>query len=70
MIDLGDRTDNFRSLIRDRAEQFTASLDAVFASAGIKARLTRSRAGRPVRDKIRGHLILIGGSVSVSNGTC
>ncbi|WP_260479053.1 transposase [Kibdelosporangium aridum] len=36
LIDLGDRADGFRYLIRDRAGQFTASFDAVFASAGIK----------------------------------
>ncbi|WP_037275497.1 integrase core domain-containing protein [Kibdelosporangium aridum] len=37
VIDLGERADSFKFLIRDRAGQFTASFDGVFASAGIKA---------------------------------
>ncbi|MEU4743523.1 helix-turn-helix domain-containing protein, partial [Actinosynnema sp. NPDC023658] len=36
LMDLGDRTDDFRFLIRDRAGQFTASFDAVFSGAGIQ----------------------------------
>jgi transposase InsO family protein len=34
---LGNRAADFRFLVRDRAGQFTASFDAVLASAGIKA---------------------------------
>ena len=37
LIDLGDRAAGFRFLVRDRAGQFTASFDAVLASAGIQA---------------------------------
>jgi transposase InsO family protein len=37
VTDLGDRVAGFRILVRDRAGQFTASSDAVLASAGIKA---------------------------------
>jgi putative transposase len=37
LIDLGDRAADFRFLVRDRAGQFTASFDAVLASAGIEA---------------------------------
>jgi transposase InsO family protein len=37
LMDLGDRADDFRFLIRDRAGQFTASFDAVFSGAGIQA---------------------------------
>jgi putative transposase len=37
MMDLGDRAADFRFLLRDRAGQFTASFDAVLASAGIEA---------------------------------
>ena len=37
LMDLGDRAAGFRFLVRDRAGQFTASFDAVLASAGIQA---------------------------------
>ena len=37
MMDLGDHAADFRFLVRDRAGQFTASFDAVLASAGIEA---------------------------------
>ena len=36
-MDLGDRAADFHFLVRDRAGQFTASFDAVLASAGIEA---------------------------------
>ena len=37
LMDLGDRAADFRFLVRDRAGQFTASVDAVLAGAGIEA---------------------------------
>ena len=36
-MDLGGHVARFRFLVRDRAGQFTASFDAVFADAGIEA---------------------------------
>ncbi|MEU4742396.1 integrase core domain-containing protein [Actinosynnema sp. NPDC023658] len=36
LMDPGDRTDDFRFLIRDRAGQFTASFDAVLSGTGIQ----------------------------------
>jgi len=35
-MDLSNRADGFRFLVRDRAGQFTASFDAVLADAGIE----------------------------------
>ncbi|MEO6088944.1 MAG: hypothetical protein ABIQ18_38115 [Umezawaea sp.] len=35
LMDLNDRVDDFRFLIRDRAGQFTASFDSVLADAGV-----------------------------------
>jgi transposase InsO family protein len=37
LMDLGERADRFRFLIRDRAGQFTAAFDTVLADAGITA---------------------------------
>ena len=37
LMALGDRAADFQFLVRDRAGQFTASFDAVLASAGIEA---------------------------------
>ncbi len=36
LMDLGERADKFRFLIRDRAGQFTGAFDAVLAGAGIE----------------------------------
>jgi putative transposase len=37
LMDLGDHAAGLRFLVRDRAGQFTASVDAALASAGIQA---------------------------------
>ncbi|MBV1855781.1 integrase core domain-containing protein [Catellatospora tritici] len=37
LLDLGERADRFRFLIRDRGGQFTAAFDAVLADAGVTA---------------------------------
>ncbi len=51
LMDLGDRAADFRSLVRDRAGQFTASFDSVLAGAGIEA--VKIRPGARARTLMR-----------------
>ena len=43
---LGDRVADLRYLIRDRAGQFTAAFDAVFAAEGVEVLRSRARSAR------------------------
>ncbi len=46
MIELGDRAEGFKFLIRDRDTKFTTMFDDVFTAAGIRILKTPARAPR------------------------
>ena len=46
LMDLGDRTDRVKFMIRDRGSNFTAAFDAVLAVAGIRPVLCNVRTPR------------------------
>ena len=51
LMELGDRADRFRFLIRDRDSKFTTAFDAVFSGADI--RIIRIRSGHRGRTRSR-----------------
>ena len=70
VIDLGERVGRFRILVRDRVGQFTASLDAVLADAGIevvkipprcpRANCFAERLVLTVRTEVTDHMLIFG----------
>jgi putative transposase len=69
-MDLGDRTDQFRVLIRDRAGQFTDSFDTVLTDAGVtvckipprspQANACAERFVRTVRTEVTDRIVIVG----------
>ena len=54
-MELGDRTEPFRFLVRDRDSKFTSAFDAVFTGADIRIIRTPVRAAPTGREKC--HLV-------------
>src|SRR5207248_812630 len=70
LMDLGDRADQFKVLIRDRAGQFTDTFDAVLADAGVTVRKIPPRSPQAnayterfvqtVRTEVTDHMLIVG----------